>query len=130
MKENVLLLKIIFDFLNQLSEKQLDDLLNKRAKIKLDTVTINDKEIQLDLPNNNMLDEVCVELEEKSTREEAISYLDELKFNKQMLKQLVKHYKIPLSSKATNKQMTEAIIEAVIGSKLRYDALYNTDLNK
>ena len=123
MKDNVLLLKIIFDFLSQLNEKQLDDLLNKKAKLKLDTI-----EKEIEVTKDFSLNSICNELERKNSREDALEYLGELNLNKQNLKTLVRYYKIPMASKATNIQMTDAIIEAVIGSKLRYDALYNTEL--
>lgn len=54
----------------------------------------------------------------------------ELNLNKSVLKLLIKHYKIPLTSKATNAQMMNEIIEAAVGVKIRYNALYNTNLNE
>lgn len=76
------------------------------------------------------IDTICKTLEAKKERDDAQAYLMELNLTKSILKLLVKHYKIPLTSKATNDQMIDAIIEAVIGVKIRYEVLYNTDLSK
>ena len=126
MKNDILLVKIVVDFLNQLDNRQIEDLLSKRAHLKLEVTTKNETAI----PNEDSISEVCNSLEQKMSREDALSYLHTLNLSKPTLKLLVKYYNIPLASKATNAQMTDAIVEAVIGSKLRYDALYNTDLTK
>jgi len=126
MKNDILLMKIVVDFLSQLDNSQIEDLLNKRARLKLEVTAKNKAAIT----NEGSISEVCNSLEQKTSREDACSYLYTLNLNKTTLKLLVKHYNIPLASKATNTQMTDAIVEAVIGSKLRYDALYNTDFSK
>ena len=111
LKEQVQLLKLMFDFLDRLSEEQLQLLLTKKAKIKLEI----EKEIMDDPTTHICLEEVCSKIESYTTREED-------------LKAIAKKYNIPLGSKETNQQIVEKIVENVVGSKLRFDALLNTDL--
>lgn len=158
MNSGVLLIKIVLDFLNRLEDSQIEDLLNKRAYLKLEScsnkviIAQTTKEVSADLTCESLdakttkddaqvcsevqkaekvsIDSICETLEAKTTRDDAQAYLMELNLTKSVLKLLVKHYKIPLTSKATNAQMIDAIIEAVVGAKIRYEALYNTDLSK
>lgn len=124
MKEQVQLLKIVFDFLDRLSEEQLQLLLLKKAKIKFEM----EKEI-INAPTTQVcLEEVCSKIEAFTTREEAIEYINTLSLLKADLKIIAKKYNIPLGSKETNGQIVEKIIENVVGSKLKFDALLNTDL--
>lgn len=124
MKEQVQLLKIVFDFLDRLSEEQLQLLLSKKAKIKFEM----EKEI-INAPTTQVcLEEVCSKIEAFTTREEAIEYINTLSLLKADLKIIAKKYNIPLGSKETNGQIVEKIIENVVGSKLKFDALLNTDL--
>lgn len=124
MKEQVQLLKIVFDFLDRLSEEQLQLLLSKKAKIKFEM----EKEI-INAPTTQVcLEEICSKIEAFTTREEAIEYINTLSLLKADLKIIAKKYNIPLGSKETNGQIVEKIIENVVGSKLKFDALLNTDL--
>lgn len=127
MKSDVLLLKIVFDFLSQLSDKQLNDVLNGKAKLRIE-VDANDEIAESSKVFS--IDSICADLERIDSRDMAIDYFYQLNLSKPILKQLVKHYKIPLAGKATNVQMIDSIIEAVVGSRLRYNALYSTNLNK
>lgn len=123
MKDQVQLLKIVFDFLDRLSEEQLQLLLSKKAKIKLEM----EKEINVST-TQVCLEEVCSKIEEFTSREEAIEYMNVLSLLKADLKVIAKKYNIPLGSKETNGQIVEKIIENVVGAKLKFDALLNTDL--
>ncbi len=114
----------MFDFLDRLSEEQLQLLLTKKAKIKLEI----EKEIMDDPTTHICLEEVCSKIESYTTREEVVEYINGLSLLKVDLKAIAKKYNIPLGSKETNQQIVEKIVENVVGSKLRFDALLNTDL--
>ena len=124
MKDQVELLKIVFDFLAHLSEEQLQLLLSKKAKIKLEI----EKEKKDELKALDSLEEICSKLEGFRTREKAMEYIMSLSLGKAGLKDIAKEYNIPLGSKDTNLQIIEKIIENVVGSRLKFDALLNTDL--
>lgn len=124
MKEQIQLLKIIFDFLAHLTEEQINMLINKKAKLKLEI----EKDVVSEPKSKICIDEVCETIQEFTTREEATEYINQLALLKSDLKAIARKYNIPLGSKATNIQITEKIIENVIGSKLKFDALLSTDL--
>ena len=132
MKDNIQLFKCVFDFLDHLSEEQLSLLINKKAKLKLELIkeqaNESTKEITEIKGEQICIENVCKHIESYMTREEAMEYLYNLQLLKNDLRSIAKHYNIPLGSKETNSQIMEKIIENVVGSKLRFDALLNTDL--
>lgn len=127
MKTQVQLLKIVFDFLDQLPEEQLALLIEKKARLKLETEknpSKGSRTAEFDV------EEVCKRLECCSTREEAMQYMTEVSLSRAGLKAVAKKYNIPLGSKDRSNQIAEKIIENVVGSRLRFDALLNTDLKR
>ncbi len=124
MKEQIELMKVMFDFLDHLSEEQLRMLISKKAKLRLEI----EREIVAEPTTQICLDEICDEIEKFTTREDAIEYISKLSLLKIDLKAIAKKYNIPMGSKETNTQIIEKIVENVVGSKLRFDALLNTDL--
>jgi len=127
MKEQIQLFKIVVDFLDNLSEEQLKLLIAKKARLNVEvekTVTEEPKPIHI------CVEEVCEKIERFSTREDALGYITGLSLLKAELKAIAKKYDIPIGSKETNDQIVEKIIENVVGSKLRFDALLNTDLKR
>ncbi len=125
MKETISVLKIVLDFLNQLSDSELSDIMNKKAKLKLDYGSKANKIV--DKENVKI---ICERLESLTTRECAFEYLKEFEADRNLLKSIAKEYKIPFTSKDkdSNKELVEKIIEGVVGAKLRFDALLNTKL--
>ena len=101
MKKQVRLLKIVFDFLEHLSEEQLELLISKRARLKLDI----GREVREEFTTEICIDEVCDEIEKFTTREEAKQYIEGLSLLKVDLKAIAKRYNIPLGSKDTNVQI-------------------------
>ncbi|MDD2957181.1 MAG: hypothetical protein PHR92_01435 [Lachnospiraceae bacterium] len=126
MKEQIKLLRLILDIFEGLSEDQLRDLLDKKAKIKIEYPKPQDCQLKFGV----LHDEVFVKLDSLTSRDDATEYFKGLNLTKASLKEIADHYSIPLGSKDTNTQIVEKIIENVIGSKLRFDALLNTNLNK
>ncbi len=127
MKEQIQLFKIIFDFLDNLSEEQIKLLIAKKARLNVEiekTITEESKPIHI------CVEEICEKIEGFSTREDALEYITGLSLLKAELKAIAKKYDIPIGSKETNNQIAEKIIENVVGSKLRFDALLNTDLKR
>lgn len=115
---------MVFDFLDRLSEEQLQLLLTKKAKIKLEI----EKEIMDEPTTRVCLEEVCDRIEGFATREDVMQYINGMSLLKSDLKAIAKRYNIPVGSKDTNQQIIEKIVENVVGAKLRFDALLNTGL--
>ncbi len=124
MKEQIELMKVVFDFLDHLSEEQIRMLVSQKAKLRLEI----EREMLNEATTKICIDEVCDEIEKFTTREDAIEYISKLSLLKVDLKAIAKKYNIPMGSKETNTQMIDKIVENVVGSKLRFDALLNTDL--
>lgn len=127
MKEQVQLLKIVYDFLNRLSEEELELLVTKKAKLCLE----KGKEKKVTEHTTQVsIEEICKKIEGFEKREEAQEYINGLALHKNDLRAVAKQYNIPIGSKETNAQMIAKIIENVVGAKLRFDALLNTDLKR
>ena len=123
LKEQIKMLKIVIDFLDGLSEEQLNKLLEKKAKIKIELV-----QEERNKKSNIDIEQICQDIEKFQDTAEAEQFLTKLNLVKFDLKLIAKHYEIPLNSKETNANITKKIVETVVGSKLRFDALLNTNL--
>ena len=99
-------------------------LVSQKAKLRLEI----EREMLNETTTKICIDEVCDEIEKFTTREDAIEYISQLSLLKVDLKAIATKYNIPMGSKETNTQMIDKIVENVVGSKLRFDALLNTDL--
>lgn len=131
MKEQIQLMKLVFDTFNKLSTTQLDDLLAKKAQLKL--IYPEEKKVKNEISNNEIdkiVNEISNELKQADSRDKAESILNNRTINKQMLKLISKKYNISLNGKDSNTVIIEKIIENVVGSKIKFDALLNTDLKK
>lgn len=125
MKNQIQLLKIVIDFLDGLSEEQLRMIATKKTRLTLETENTTKKEIK-SLPI--CVDEICEKMEAFSTREEAMEYITNLGLLKSELKAIAQKYNLPIGSKDTNTQIIDKIIENVVGSRLKFDALLKTNL--
>lgn len=125
MKEQLKLFKILLDTIDRLSEEELSALLSGKAYLKFEL----SGEQKTNEPSHTIPDAFLAQLESCHSRESAQKYFDEANFSKITLKAIAKHYSIPIGSKDTNSQIIDKIIEIVVGSKLKYDTLLNTNLN-
>ncbi|HBJ1648789.1 TPA: hypothetical protein LA462_003337 [Clostridium botulinum] len=126
MKETIMTLKVIVDFLSQLTEEQISDIINNKAKLKLEYRKAKDNK-KSDIKG---IREICKKLENINSRDEGIKYLKSLNIRKNELKAIGKEYNIPFTTRDTNAQLIDKIIEGLVGAKLRFDALLNTNLSK
>ena len=131
MRKDLKLFKIVYDFLEQLTDEQLKLLVSDKAKLQLEIAekTLSPTELvplQMPVP----LEEIRTKLENFSSREEATAYLEQLSLHKRELKAIAENNNIPLSSKETNEQMIKTIVENTVGAKLKFDALLNIDLKR
>lgn len=124
------LLKVVFEFLECLPEDQLKMLVAKKAKLYLKMETEKEIKKVSEPITQNYLDDICKEIENFTSRGEAIEYINRLTLLKADLKIIAKKYNIPLGNKETNSQIVEKIVENIVGSKLKFDALLNTNLKQ
>ena len=125
MKETIKILNIVFDFLNGCSEEELNDLLEKRAKILIQK---NESSGKVHAPAD-IEPHFFESLEKSQSREDAYQLFQSLGFNKKQLKEIGSHYSVSFGNKQKNEKMVEMIVEAVVGAKLQHKALLNVDLN-
>lgn len=131
MRKDLKLFKIVYDFLEQLTDEQLKLLVSDKAKLQLEIAekTLPPTEpvpLQMPVP----LEEIRTKLENFSSREEATAYLEQLSLHKKELKAIAQNNNIPLSSKETKEQLIKTIVENTVGARLKFNALLNIDLKK
>lgn len=121
-KDYITIIKIIIDFIDQLTEEQISELILKKAKLKIEKTGAK-KSI-----NNFDIDEITQKLDSFENRLEATEYISSISPNVDLLRQLSKHYSISNYSKLKSQDMIEKIIAATVGTKERHKALYETNL--
>ena len=127
MKENAELLALVFGFLSQLSEEQLKSLLRKQTKLTIEAAKT--KKTTVYAPCDDTIEKIASTLNGMNSREEALKYLQELKLTKKKLLDVAEHCKVSIYKKDTIKALINKIVEKVVGSRLKYEALLNTNLN-
>ena len=126
LRDNVQLLKIVFDFLSLLTDGQFNDLMSKKAKLKLEY----SQPVETTKKPVADIGVISEQLNLMTTCEQAREYIESLNVDKSTLIEISKHYDIPIKSKDRNSQLLDKIVENVVGAKLRYDTLLNVKLNK
>jgi len=143
MREYIRLTKVVFDTLEQLSDSQLDDILNNRAKLSIEYVNTEQKEHTQEIkeisdkvdktPNKvatvaipSNIEEIVNKLNTTKTREDASKLL--ASFKKDQLRDIANHFEIPVGASYTKEKLKISIVEGVIGAKLHHDVLLNTNL--
>jgi len=135
MKDFITLSKVILDTLAPLTEAQLNDIITGQATLQImyQKEAKTPKEPKPPKPSANdagEIGEITEKLDAFQSTEEAKAYLSGLNVAKPKLKSIATHYGIPVRSKDTNAQIVDSIVGNVVGSKLRFDALLTTGLNK
>lgn len=131
MKGTVKLFKFIIDFMDELSDDEIQAILDNRASLKLQYTKAQKRRDNTGvkkIKKNVDIGEVRNKLEVMNSREEAEKYLVDLKLNKESLKQIAKFYNIAITTKDTNNRLVYKIVEGVVGAKLKFDVLLNTNL--
>ncbi len=124
MKLQIQLMKIAFDFLDSLSEKEIMDIINKDAKL---SIKYKNKSNIIDV-DEELLEELTHNINNFDNRDEAIIYINNLKLTKVVLKELAIKNNVFINSKDTNNIIISKIVEKMIGSKLKFDTLLNSNI--
>lgn len=111
--------KLVFEFILNLSELELKELLKNNTKLTL-------VKCKSDIKDNNVVEnKVSLDLMNKlkliSNKEEATEYLS--KFKVVELKKIAKELSIFVKSKSKKSEIIERIVEGTIGSKIKIDIL-------
>ena len=128
LKKIITLFKIFFTALDKLSESQLNDVAAEKLIIKFEyPPKTKDKSAPKAERAESVSIDVCKKINEFTSREEAREYLESFNFKKSQLTEIARYYKILGVSKDTKAQLVYKIIEVVVGSKLRFEALLDSD---
>lgn len=122
MSDTIKIIRIVFDFIDRCSEKELDDLVSGKAKFKIQYSKRKNK--SKSIINTR---KILSELDSFTSVEEAKEYFVSKNFTKAVLRQIAEKNNVVLLSKDTNEQIIDKIIELIIGSTLRYNSLLNMD---
>lgn len=121
------ILRRVSNFLRNLTEAQIDDLIEGRVKI---TLTGNPRRAQSAKARSNSEEDaerIINELTSKSTRAEGIALLDSLGLTRASLRDIALAMKLPVPRTDTVSELKDRIVEATIGYRLRSDAIREPD---
>lgn len=123
MKSSTKLLKIVSNFLDRCSDTELKELLNGKAKLEIvmPQTKLSQEQTTEDIEG------ILTSLQAFTTVEEVKDFLMRKSYSKATLRSIAKLSDVILTSKDTNEQIVDKIVERFIGAKLRYDSLLNMD---
>ncbi len=125
MKQHIQLMKLIFNFLDKLSDEDIQSLLNGNSNLVLK----NKKKLSTTPPIDiSYIKDISEKITSNTNVADAKKYLDTLKLNKATLKDVCKYNDIHINSKDNINKIKEKIIDNTVGAKLKFDTLLNTSL--
>lgn len=130
MKDVIRDIKYILNVLDGFTEEELESLVNNEARLAIiynDSSEKHNKEEKKKNSNETNLLSIIETIDEIATTEEAHKYLDSLKLTKRCLKEIAAHYKISVTTRDTNSILKKKIVDGVIGSKIKFQTLLDTN---
>lgn len=113
----------------QLSEKEVNSLLNKEATLVVKSVKGQGRKInKVDIMEFGKIEKHTQAISNFNTREKAKDYLNSIKLKKEELIILAKLMSVHINKSDKKEEIINKIIESVVGSKLRVEAIKNTIL--
>lgn len=115
----VKVLKKVFDFVLNLEENDMEELLKEKKKLILAEKKINN------VKNNNdtNISEIINKLNSFKTREQAHKFLVENKFTVKILKEVASSRSIYIRSRSNKGEIIDKIVEGTIGAVLKINIL-------
>lgn len=128
MKDAICIAKIVVNFLERLSEEQIDDLLNNKARLKFEAISDKKagnkgKEEEDTLYHSEKLNGVKEKINAFTSTDEARGYFESMAFTKKELKAIANMYEMPVANSDTNRALAEKLIKNLVGSRIRFDTL-------
>jgi hypothetical protein len=113
----------------ELSEDKIKALLRKEAVFAVKYIKKEEKKIKSsDIKEFENMQKYIETLSNFNSREDAIAYLNSLKLNKEKLIILAKTLSVCISKGNRKEEIINKIVEFVVGSKLRVEAIRNGSL--
>ena len=129
-KDNFLsLLKVLTVSFASLSDDQYEKLLSGQARLVYQELSKSPgKAKSKNLPDDKEINEHINRLTLFSSREEAQAYLKATKLTRAGLGEIASQLRVHLLKSDKKEQMINKIVEAVVGARLRSEAIRDTDL--
>lgn len=121
-ESSIAVLREISNFLRRLSDEEVRQLAAGEARIVLDSKKTRPSTRSKERGSVNIARTIEV-LGTKATREEGLSYLEQLHLTRMNLRRLADAMDLPVPKSDTVDRLTDRIIEATIGYRLRSAAI-------
>jgi hypothetical protein len=121
------ILRRVSNFLRNLTEAQIDDLIEGRAKITLSGNPRRAQPAKARSSSKEDVERIINELASKSTRAEGVALLDSLGLTRASLRDIALAMKLPAPRTDTVDDLKDRIVDATIGYRLRSDAIREPD---
>jgi hypothetical protein len=118
--------------LKNLTEQQVQDVLNGKSKLSL-VVIDKQKSMQDSLPQKSespTFEEITCYLKQLNSRESGLNYLHKIRLTKDYLQKLARFIDIPTQRTDTKDKLSQKIIEATIGYRLNSQAIQGSLSNE
>ena len=122
------IINVLSKTLNSIDDQQFNKLINNSAKL----VYVENKiESKKDTSYDNIkINNLISKIKEFKTREETEIYIEDLKLKKEELIELGRLVNANISKKDNKKKISEKIVDATIGTRLRVEAIGQIDLSR
>lgn len=129
-KEQTLeLVSLALTTISQLNVREVNSLLNKEATLIVKPVKRKERKInKVDTKELGHIEKHTQVISSFNTREEAKAYFNSIKLKKEDLVILCKLMAVHINKSDKKEEIINKIIESVVGSKLRIEAIKNTTL--
>lgn len=121
--KGIVVMEIALKFIKSLKEEDLDKLINKKSKFVIKDCNKSTSKLLND--RKDFIDVIEV-LKNTSNRNEAKSYLENLKFTNDKLLALGEQIGIKISKSNKKALIIDKIVEFIVGHKLKVEALRNS----
>ena len=123
------LISLAINTIAQLKKKDIESLLNNEAVFTVKSIKVRQKKIKsLDNKNIESIEKAIENIDNFTTREEASGYIYSMNLTKAGLTSLSKKLDVHINKSDKKENIINRIVESVIGSKLRVQAIKNTSL--
>lgn len=122
------IINVLSKTLSNINDEQFNKLITNSAKLMY---VENEVKKKIETSSSNIeISNLASSIKEFNTREETQKYIEDLKLKKDDLFSIGKLVNANMSKKDTKTKITEKIIDATVGAKLRIEAISQIDLSK
>lgn len=122
------IINVLSKTLNNINDEQFNNIITNSAKL---VYVENEVKKKIETSSNNIvINNLVSNIKEFNSREETQKYIEDLKLKKDDLLEIGKLVNANISKKDTKQKITEKIVDATVGAKLRVEAISQIDLSR